>query len=57
MALRIGMTLDRFEECHEALSYVTDAVGKGGVVEIHRSTFYFIHAQNGRIVGYTRRTH
>ena len=55
-ALRVGMTVDRFEECNEALSYVTDTVGKGGVVETYRSTFYFIHAQQGRVVSYTRRT-
>ena len=55
-ALRIGMSLERFEECHEALSYVTETVGKGGAVETYRATFYWIHAQDGRIVSYTRRT-
>lgn len=55
MALRVGMTLDRFEECHEALSYVTETVGKGGTVETYRSTFYLINANDGRIVSYTKR--
>lgn len=53
--LRVGMTLDRFEECNGATSYVTETVGKGGVVETWQSTFYWIHVQSGRIVGYTRR--
>lgn len=55
--LRVGMTMDRFEECNGAASYVTDTVGRGGVVETWRSTFYWIHVQNGRVVSYTRRTH
>lgn len=55
-AMRIGMTLDRYEECTDGLVYVTETVSKGGVVETWRSTFYFIHARDGRIVAYTRRT-
>ena len=55
MALRVGMALDRFEECHEALSHVTDTVSKDGKVETYRSTFYLINAKDGRIVSYTKR--
>lgn len=55
MALRVGMTLDRFEECHEALSYVTDTVSKDGKIETYRSTFYLINTKDGRIVSYTKR--
>lgn len=55
MALRVGMTLDRFKECHEALAYVTETVGKDGTVETYRSTFYLIDAKGGRIVSYTKR--
>lgn len=53
--LRVGMTLERFEDCNGTASFVTDTVGKGGVVETWRATFYWLHVQNGRIVGYTRR--
>lgn len=56
MALRVGMTLDRFEECHEALSYVTETTDKNGLIETYRSTFYIIHFAKGRVVSYTRRT-
>ena len=54
--IRIGMALERFEDCTEAAAYVTDTVIAGGVVETYRSTFHLIHVKNGRIVGYTRRT-
>jgi len=54
-AMRIGMRLDRFEECNEALSFITETVSKGSVVETYRSTFYLIHARDGRIVAWTRR--
>lgn len=55
--LRIGMTLKRFEQCNEALSFETEAVTKAGTVEIYHSTFYWIHARGGRIVAYSRRTY
>lgn len=55
MALRVGMRLDRFEQCHEALSYMTETVSSAGPVETYRSTFYIIHASKGVITGYTRR--
>lgn len=54
--LRVGMSVQRFEDCYEALSYVNDTVSGGGGVETYRSTFYFIYVKNDRIVGYTRRT-
>lgn len=53
-ALRIGMTLDRYEECTEALAYVTETVSKTGVVKTYRSTFYLIHSADGKIVAYSR---
>lgn len=56
MALRVGMTFDRFEACNEALSYVTETTDKSGLVETYRSTFYIIHFSNDRVVSYTRRT-
>lgn len=55
MALRIGMTLERVEQCYEEPEYVTETVSNGGTVETYRGTFYFINVKNGRIVGYTRR--
>lgn len=54
-ALRIGMTLDRYEECTEALDHVTQTVTQAGTTETYRSTFYLIQARDGRIVSYTRR--
>ncbi len=56
-AMHIGMTLDRFEQCTDGLIYITDTVIKGAVLESYRSTFYIIHAKDGKIVAYTRRTH
>jgi len=55
-AIRIGMTLDRFEACTDGLAFETETTAKGGVIETYHSTFYWIHAQNGRIIAYTRRT-
>jgi hypothetical protein len=54
--LRVGMTLGRFEQCNESLSFVTESFTQGGVVETYRSSFYWINARNGRVVSYTRRT-
>ncbi len=54
-ALRIGMTLDRYEECTEAVDHVTQTVSQSGVTEVYRSTFYLIQARDGRIVSFTRR--
>lgn len=54
--LRVGMTLERYEECTDGVIFMTETVSKGAVVETYRSTFYYIHATNGRIVAYTRRT-
>lgn len=56
-ALRVGMTLERYEECTDGVIFMTETVSKGAVVETYRSTFYFIHARDGRIVAFTRRTH
>lgn len=56
MGIRVGMTLDRFELCHEAISFVTETTDKSGLIETYRSTFYFINARDGKIVSYTRRT-
>lgn len=56
MALRVGMTFDRVEECNEALSYVTETTGKDGLVETYRSTFYLIRFSNDQVVSFTRRT-
>lgn len=56
MALRVGMTRDRFEECNEGLSYVTETTDKDGLIETYRSTFYYVHFSKDRVVSYTRRT-
>lgn len=56
MALHVGMTMDRFEECNEALSYVTETTDKNGLIETYRSTFYFIHFSKDKVVSFTRRT-
>lgn len=54
MAIRIGMSIDRLEECNGA-AYVTETVSKGGVVETYRTVFDWVYVQNGRVVGYTKR--
>ena len=56
-ALRVGMTLARFEQCWEALAFETETVNATGRTEVWRSTFYWIQARRGKIVGYTRRTY
>lgn len=56
MTLRIGMTIERLEDCYGA-SYVTETVSKGGVVETYRTIFDWVYVQNGRVTGYTKRTH
>lgn len=55
-ALRVGMKLSRIEQCYEEPAFVTETTSAGGTVETYRGTFYFIHVQDGRVVGYTRRT-
>jgi hypothetical protein len=55
-ATRVGMKLSRFEQCTDGLAFITETVTKGRVVETYRSTFYLVHAVDGVIVGYTRRT-
>lgn len=54
--LRIGMTMDRYEQCTEAVDYVTQTVTKDGVTETFLGTFYLINARDGRIISFTRRT-
>lgn len=53
-ALRIGMSVSRFEQCTDGLVYVTDTVTKDGTVQTYRSTFYLIQVSNGKIISYTR---
>lgn len=52
--LRVGMTLDRYEECTEPVDFITETVSKSGVVETYRGMFWLIQVQNGKIVSYTR---
>lgn len=54
--LRVGMSVQRFEQCNEALIHETERVSEAGRIDIYRSTFYLIHARNGRITAYQRRT-
>lgn len=54
--LRVGMSVKRFEQCNEALSLESESVTSAGRTEVYLSTFYWIQARNGKIVGYTRRT-
>lgn len=54
--LRIGMTLDRYEECTESLDLVSEKVTSAGTAELYRGMFYFIEARDGKIVGFKRRT-
>lgn len=56
-ALRIGMALDRYEECTEAVDYVTEKVSSAGAVEVYRGMFYYIEARDGRIVAFMRKPH
>lgn len=53
-ALRVGMTLKRYEQCTGGLVFVTDTTSKEGVVKTYRSTFYLIDAKGGRVVSFTR---
>lgn len=53
--LRIGMTLDNLEQCVGAI-YITKTVSKGGVIETYRTSFDWVHVQNGRVISYTERT-
>lgn len=53
--LRIGMTLDRYEACTEAVDYVTERVSSAGTVEVYRGMFYYIESREGKIVAFTRR--
>lgn len=55
-ALRVGMSIQRFEQCNEALSLESETVTSAGRTEIYLSTFYWIQARSGKIVSYTRRT-
>lgn len=54
-ALRVGMTVKRFEQCNEALTLQTETVTAQGLTQTYRSTFHWIHVRDGKIVGYTRR--
>lgn len=54
--LRIGMSLERFEQCTDGVVFVTDSMTANGMVETYRSTFHYLLVKNGRIVSYTRRT-
>jgi hypothetical protein len=55
--LRVGMSLQRFDDCTEGgATFVTDTMTAGGLVETYRSRFYIINVKGDRIVSYTRRT-
>lgn len=54
--LRVGMSLQRFEQCNEPLSLETETMTKDGRTEVYSSTFHWIQSRNGKIVSYTRRT-
>jgi hypothetical protein len=53
--LRVGMSLQRFEDCTDGVVFVTDTMTAGGLVETYRSSFYIINVKNDRVVSYTRR--
>lgn len=55
-AIRVGMAIDRLEECSGAV-YVTETVTKGGVIETYRTMFDMVDVKDGKVVSYTKRTH
>lgn len=55
MTLRIGMKIERLEECYGAI-YLTETTSKSGVTETYRTTFDLVQVKDGRVVSYTRRT-
>ncbi len=54
-AIRIGMSIDRLEECTGA-AYVTKTVVKGSMIETYRTMFYWVNVKNGRVISFTERT-
>lgn len=54
--LRVGMTIKRFEQCNEAVTFETETISKDGSIKLYSSTFWWIRVKSGRIVSYTRRT-
>ena len=54
--LRIGMKVDRLEECVGA-TYETETVTQKGTVETWRTNFDWVNVQNGVVIGYTKRTY
>lgn len=54
-ALRVGMTIKRFEQCNEALTLEGETVTAAGVTQIYASTFHMIRARDGKIISYSSR--
>lgn len=54
-AIRVGMKIDRLQECSGA-TYVTKTTSKDGVIETYRTMFDMVNVKDGRIVSYTKRT-
>lgn len=54
MMLRIGMKIERLEECYGAV-YLTETTSKRGVTKTYRTTFDLVQVKDGRVVSYTRR--
>ena len=54
MVLRIGMKIERLEECYGAV-YITETVTKDGAIETYRTMFDMVNVKNGKVVSYTKR--
>jgi len=54
MTLRIGMKIERLEECYGAI-YLTETTSKSGVTKTYRTMFDMVDVKNGKVVSYTKR--
>lgn len=56
-ALRIGMTVERVDDCYSMVVYETTTVTAKGTIDTYHTTFHIINFTNGKLSSYTRRTH
>jgi hypothetical protein len=53
--IRIGMTIERLDECTAGASYVNETVTQDGVIETYRTRSSYVNVKNGKIISYTMR--
>ena len=54
MAIRIGMTIKRLDDCTGA-AYINQTVTQDGVIETYRTMFKYVNVKNGKVISYTNR--